>query len=180
MTIITINGRAGSGKSTAARLLAKKLGYKHYSNGEFMREMAEERKISLLELSKIAEKDRSIDEELDQRQIQLGIKEDNFVIDSRLGFHFIPNSIKIFLDADFEERAKRILADNIRKESNISLETTKENMKKREDSEIKRYQEYYHINHYDKKYCDLVIDTTKIKPEQVVDKILKFIKKKQN
>ena len=89
---ITLGGTAGSGKSTAAKLLAKKLGYKHYSMGDFQREIAEEKGISLLELGKLEEKVKSLDEEVDQRQIELGRKEDNFVIDSRLGFHFIPNS----------------------------------------------------------------------------------------
>ena len=90
--IITISGIAGSGKSTVAKLLAKKLNYKHYSIGDFMREIAKQRKTTLLELSKEAEKDSSIDKELDQKQIELGKTQDNFVIDSRLGFHFIKNS----------------------------------------------------------------------------------------
>jgi len=175
--IITLGGTPGSGKSTVGKLLAKKLEYKHYSNGDFMREMAEERKISLLELSKMAEEDRGIDEELDQRQIDLGMNEDDFVIDSRLGYHFIPNSVKVFLDADFEERARRIMADTIRKETNVNLESTRENISMREASEKKRYKEYYNQNPWDKKNYDLVVDTTSISPEEVVDKIIHYIEK---
>jgi cytidylate kinase len=177
--IITIGGTTGSGKSTVAKKLAHILGYVHYSNGDFMREMAEERKISLLELSKIAEKDRSIDEELDQRQIDLGMEEDNFVIDSRLGFHFIPNSIKIFLDADFEERARRVFGDTIRKEQSVTLEHTKADMKRREESEKKRYMQYYGLNPYDLKKFELVIDDTKLTPDAVVRKIIEFVKKRK-
>ncbi|MBW2982554.1 cytidylate kinase family protein [Candidatus Woesearchaeota archaeon] len=177
---ITIGGTAGSGKSTVAKLLAKQLGYKHYSMGDFQREIAEERGISLLELGKLEEKDRSFDEEVDQRQIDLGRKEDDFVIDARLGFHFIPNSIKIFLDADFEERAKRILSDKIRKEHNVNMENTKKNMKTRKVSEQKRYKEYYNIDPYDKKHYDLVVDTTEISPEKAAEKILEFVKKKNS
>ncbi|PIN81309.1 cytidylate kinase, partial [Candidatus Woesearchaeota archaeon CG10_big_fil_rev_8_21_14_0_10_32_9] len=62
---ITISGNLGSGKSTVAKMLAKDLGYSHYSTGDFMRKMAEERGITLLELGKIAENDSSIDYELD-------------------------------------------------------------------------------------------------------------------
>jgi len=174
--IITISGTAGSGKSTVGKLLAKKLGYRHYSNGDFMREMAEKRKISLLELSRLAEKDQSIDKEIDQRQIHLGKTKDNFVIDSRLGFHFIQNSVKIFLDADIEERARRILADKARKEQNIDLKTTKQNIEAREKSEKKRYKKYYGLNPYDKKYYDLVIDTGNLTPEQAASTVLRFIK----
>ncbi len=175
---VIIAGSAGSGKSTVAKLLAKKLGYKHYSMGDFQREIAEEKGISLLELGKLEERDRSLDEEVDQRQIRLGREEDNFVIDSRLGFHFIPDSIKIFLDADFEERAKRILSDKIRKEHNVDLENTKEHMKVRKASEKKRYKEYYDIDPYDKSNYDLIVDATSITPEEVVEKIIEFVEKK--
>ena len=45
--IITISGIAGSGKSTVAKLLAKKLNCKHYSVGDFMRQIAKEKNIPL-------------------------------------------------------------------------------------------------------------------------------------
>lgn len=176
--IITIGGTGGSGKSTVAKEVAHKLKFKHYSTGQFMREIAEERKISLLELSKIAEQDRSIDEELDRWQIELGRKEDNFVIDGRLSFHFIPNAVKIFLDADFDKRAERIFHDTIRNEHNVSLESSKEKLKKREDSERKRYMAYYNLDPSEHRHYDLVVDTSKIDADKVVDKIIKFLEKK--
>ncbi len=177
--IVTISGTAGSGKSAVGRELARRLKLKHYSIGGFMREMAEEKEISLLELSKQAETDRGIDEELDRRQIDLGKKEENFVIDSRLGFHFIPNSIKIFLDADINIRAKRIVQDTIRNEHNVNHGQAAKNIKTREASEKKRYKEYYHLNYLDKKPYDLVIDTTELTIEQVVEKIVEFVKGKE-
>ena len=45
-----------------------------------MRDLAKERNLSLEDLGKIAEGDRSIDLTLDKRQIQLGKTEDNFII----------------------------------------------------------------------------------------------------
>lgn len=173
--IITIAGTPGSGKSTVGRIIAKRLGLRHYSTGDLMREMAEQRKISLMDLGKLAETDRSIDEELDQRQISLGMEEDDFVIDGRLSFHFIPKSIKIFLDADENVRAKRVLADNIRKEHNMNLKNTVENMNKRISSEKRRYRKYYKINPYSKKLYDLIVDTSKISPSDVADTIINFI-----
>ena len=174
--IISISGTPGSGKSTVGRLLAKKLNFKHYSSGDFMRDMAEEQKISLLELSKQAETDPTIDQEIDDRQIQLGIKEDDFIIDARLGYHFIKKAKKIYLDADIDERSKRILADIIRTEHNITLEKTKKDILTRQESEKRRYQEYYRLNPYDQSQYDLIIDTTKLTPKEVVEKILDFIK----
>lgn len=177
--IITISGTAGSGKSTVGKLLAKGLNYKHYSMGDFQRQIAEEKGLSMIELGKLEEKDKSIDQEVDQKQKDLN-KEDNFVIDSRLGFHFIPNSLKIFLDADFEVRAKRIFNDdneNRKTEKIQSLEDIKEKMKEREASEIKRYKEYYNTNPYDKINYDLLIDSTDILPDAIVKKIVEFIEK---
>jgi len=174
--IITISGRAGSGKSTVAKLLAKKLKLRHYSIGDLMRNMAKEKGISLSELSKIAEKDNKIDTELDDRQKKLGEKEDNFVIDGRLSSVFIPNSVKIFLDANKHERAKRILKDKRDEEKGVSAEEIMHKLKEREKSEIKRYKEYYGFDCYDKKYYDFIVDTTDSKPELVVEKVIKLIK----
>ena len=177
--IITIGGLGGSGKSTVARIVASELKLTHHSGGEFMRKEAEERDISLMELMEIAEKDRSIDEDLDQWQIKLGKTEDDFIIDSRLGFHFIPNSIKIFLKADIKERAKRIYSDKIRQENNVTQESTLKNLEKREQSEKKRYKEYYDLDYTDDSNYDLVIDTSDISAEQVANKIIEFVKEKQ-
>ena len=173
--IITISGIAGSGKSTVAKLLAKKLNYKHYSVGDFMREIAKERKLTLLELSKEAEEDPSIDKELDKKQIELGKKEDNFVIDSRLGFHFIPNSKKIFLEVQLNEAAKRILKEKRKHEQYKDINESIKKIKTRISSEDKRYNEYYKIDYHDKSNYDLVIDTTNAEPEEVVSKIIKTI-----
>ncbi len=175
--IISIGGKPGTGKSTIAKLLAKQLKYKHYSSGDFTRQIAEKRGISLLELARLEEIDKKIDEEVDRKQIELGKKQDNFVIDSRLGFHFIPNSKKIFLDAAIEIRAKRIFSDKKRKEDNKDVDTTKKNILKREKSEIKRYKSYYDINPYDKKHYDMIIDTSKLGAGQITAKIADFLTK---
>ena len=177
--IITISGRAGSGKSTIAKLVAKKLGLKHFSSGDFMRQMAKEKKISLLGLSKLAEKDRSIDKELDERQIRLGKEEDNFVIDGRLSAFFIPKAdFKIFLDADKKTRAERILKDARAEEEGKSLKDIEKKIEEREKSEAKRYREYYSYDCYDKSKHDFVIDTTKLSIEGVAEKVLGLVNKK--
>ena len=50
---ITISGKAGSGKSTVAKLLSEKLNLRHYSIGDLMRAIADEKGLNLLELNKI-------------------------------------------------------------------------------------------------------------------------------
>ena len=178
--LITISGKAGTGKSTVAKLLSKKLKLKHYSIGDLMRAMAAERGMDLLELNKLAEKNKSIDFELDNKLKELGKTKDNFVVDGRLTAFFIPHAdIKVFLKADDKVRAERILRDRIHQERGKSINETLANIKKREESEKSRYKKYYGVDYTDKKLYNFIIDTTKITPAQVVGKIVKFVKTKQ-
>lgn len=177
---ITISGKAGSGKSTVAKLLSEKLELNHYSIGDLMRVMAVEKGMTLLELNKLAEKDKSIDFELDNKLKELGKTKDNFVVDGRLAAFFIPNAeIKVFLKTDDKVRAGRIMKDKRQHEKSKSLKEAIANIKKREESEKKRYKKYYGVGYTDKKLYNFIIDTTRLAPEQVVEKIMEFVKSKQ-
>ena len=174
--IITISGKAGSGKSTIAKNLAKNLKLKHYSIGDIMRELAKEKKISLIKLSKLAEKDSSIDLELDKKQIDLRDK-DNFVIDGRLTAHFIPFAdLKIFLDCNDKIRAGRILEDERKDEKSKNAQQLIKKIKQREQSERKRYSELYNVDYYDKKLYDIIIDTTDLSIDEVMEEITRSLK----
>lgn len=160
--LIVISGMPGSGKSTIARYLASKFKLKHYSVGDFMRQIAKRRKISLLELSKEAEKSRNIDYELDKMTKKLR-KKRNFVMDSRIGWYFLPKSIKIFVKVDVKEAAKRIFnAKRAVEKENLSLKMTMENIKRRMKSERIRYKTYYGIDINDLGNYDAVIDTSNL------------------
>lgn len=177
---ITISGDLGSGKSTVAKEIAKKLNYDYYSVGNFMREIAEEKSMNLLELSKIAEKGDEIDILLDKKLVEVG-KKDNIVLDSRLAWHFIPDSIKVFMAVDVDEATKRIYSQKRENEKeNISLEVTKENIIKRKQSELKRYKDYYNIDLDDLTVYDFIIDTTDTSIEEVIQNILKYLNQIEN
>lgn len=174
--IITISGVPGSGKSTVARVVAGKMNLKHISVGDILREIARSRGMTILEISKLAEEDRKIDEELDRRQKALS-RMDNLVVDSRLGFHFIPNSFKVFLDASPEEAGRRIFsAGRHMEKENITLEKTIENCKRRKRSEKIRYKKYYQVDPFEKSNYDLVVDTTSCSPEEVAERIIEKAK----
>lgn len=179
--IITISGKAGAGKSTVARLLSEKLSLKHYSIGDLMRAMANEKKIPLLELNKLAETDRSIDFELDEKLKELGRAKDNFVVDGRLAAFFISNAeVRVFLQTDDKVRAERILKDKREHEKSEDIKEMVEKIRKREESEKKRYRQYYGVDYSDKKLYNLIIDTTNLVPNQVVEKIVEFVKNRQD
>ncbi|MDP7244090.1 MAG: cytidylate kinase family protein [Flavobacteriales bacterium] len=174
--IITISGKAGSGKSTIAKQLAKKLKLKHYSIGDLMRQIAKDKNISLMELSKLAEKDNSIDLELDKKNIELR-EENNFVIDGRLTAYFSPYAeLKVFLDCDDEVRADRILKDERKDEKSKNIKESTKKIKQREQSERKRYKKLYNVDYCDKKLYNLIIDTTNLSIKEVVEKIIEAVK----
>jgi len=177
--IITIAGKLGSGKSSTAKKVAEILGYRHFSTGDFMRSMAHEKGVTLGEFSKMAEEDFSIDKILDDKNLEVG-KMENVVLDSRLGFYFIPNSFKVFLDLSPDVAAQRILIDkkinpNRHTEANNfdTEEEIKEKIILRLESERKRYKDLYGINNQTAhENFDLVIDTENISLEEVCKKVI--------
>lgn len=170
--ILTVGGSIGSGKSTLAKLLAQKYGLKYYSVGQIMRDMARERGLSILDLSLAAEKDESIDRELDRRQKELARK-DGFVMDSRLGAYLLKAHFKIWLDASLEIQARRIAGRD-----NVSAEDAQMLIARREASETERYRDIYSIDINDQSVYDLIINTDKLTPEEVLKKCVDAIRSK--
>ncbi len=182
--IITICGALGSGKSTSAKGVAKELGYPHYSAGDFMRAMAAERGITIVELNILAETDADIDQEIDTKQKLFMDSNDNFVIDSRIGWFFAPDSFKVFLTVDPNIAAERIFADiqakksERKEEMSESLEAVKERLVERVASEKERYKKYYNIEDYQApEHFDLVIDTGSNDIQKVISKIIEGYEK---
>lgn len=170
---ISICGTPGSGKSTVAKIIAKKLGYKYYSVGEVRRQIAEKRGLTILEFNQLKE---DTDTEFDNRQKQMGEKEDNFVIEGRLSFHFVPKSIKFFFKADLKKAAERVFRDQRDSEKTYkSVEEARKEMQERMDNDKKRYKKRYGLDPYNEKQFDYVIDTTSLTIEEVAGKAMKII-----
>ncbi len=175
--IITISGKPGSGKSTIAKLLAEKFNLKRYSTGDYFRQKAKEKGLSLQDYSKLAEQTHEHDKETDLWQTELGKKEDNFIIDGRLSHVYIPNAIKIFLDVKKEVGAERIMKEKREGEEAMDFQQALHLWVTRTKSEQKRFHEYYKIDHHDNSQYDLVLDTTERTKQEVLDKISEFIRK---
>ncbi|VVB74488.1 Putative adenylate kinase [Candidatus Tiddalikarchaeum anstoanum] len=175
--IITLTGDLGSGKSTVAKLLSEKLRYKFYSTGSIFRKIAQEEGFSLEEFTKKAETDPGIDQKIDDYQVSIGKTEDGFVLEGRLGFHFIPGSVKVCLRVSGDEAARRIMNDHRVDEKYDSLEEAKEHIEMRRKSEEERYKRLYNIDLEDDSQFDLVINTTKLSIGKVTEKIIKYIEK---
>lgn len=176
--IITISGRPGSGKSAVATRVAEALGLRHVSAGDFMREMAAERGMSILELSRSAEKREEIDREIDARTVRLGSESDDFVMDARLGWHFLPQSLKVFLEVRPLVAAERVFgAQRGSERENVDLEATRRAIETRTASEVKRYRDYYGIDYGDHSQYDLVVDTSEMPIAEVVQQIVDYVRR---
>lgn len=173
---ITIFGNPGTGTSTVGKLLASKLGYEFKSSGNMFRDMAKENGMTLYEFDIAAQSDSKYDIELDNRVAEYGKTHDNFVFESRLAWHFIPDSVKISLVADEEETIRRVA-----QRDEISPEEAKKNNDLRMATYLERYPKYYPELSYppaDSEF-DLIIDVTSILPEEIVEKIIEVIETKK-
>ena len=171
--IITICGGLGSGKSSTAKKVAEMLGFKHFSSGDFFRQVGMELGLSVTETNIRAETDPSIDEMTDQKLRNMN-NETKVVIDSRTAYHWIPESFKVYLSLSpqiAKERTLNNLRENkLRRESekDSNPENIYSKMQERFESEQKRYWNLYKIDNTDVGQFDLVIDTEKNNLEQVV------------
>jgi cytidylate kinase len=179
--IISFSGAPGAGKSTIAKKLAQKLDWPRYYMGAIMRQKAKERGMTLEEYSQLCERDSSIDKEVDKYQEELGKKEDNFIIEGRTSWHFIPHSLKLYLDVEESEGARRIYEEMQEKQDRNEgaapeeVEEVVEKNRRRKESERKRYWEYFGIDASDKSNYDHVIDTTGLTPEEVFEKVYNIV-----
>lgn len=173
--IITLGGLPGSGKSTVKRLLAEKLGYATFSTGDFVREMAHERNLTLEEFNELVKHDRTLDLLIDERLEHIEAEEDFYVIDSHLAFHFVPSAFSVFLSISPEVSAERIFNDAsspIRIKSGDVMASHEEaytRTQKRIQNHIERYAKHYGINPYNESQYSLIIDTEARTPEVVAD-----------
>jgi predicted cytidylate kinase len=179
--IITLGGLPGAGKSTIKNMLASELGLKAYSMGDMRGEMAKSRGLNIDQLNEIGLTDASTDTEVDEFQKTLGEEQDDFVIDGAMSWFFIPHSKKIYLAVDPTVAAERIFAD---RENNpnrtdepdyASIEDTVKALAARASQNDARYKKWYGASYLDTKNYDLIIDTTKLSADEVLQQILTFI-----
>jgi predicted cytidylate kinase len=175
MTIITISGLPGAGTTTIATLLEKNLELKYVYSGDIFRKMAGKYNMSLEEFGSYCERHKEVDEQLDRYQLEI-LQKGNAIVEGRIsGWLAHRNHItstKVLLEADLETRASRIV-----KRENGDIEKRKKEILKRENSEATRYKKYYNIDLDDTSIYDLVVDSSDKTPDEIVDIIIKEIKK---
>ena len=186
--IITISGNGGSGKTTAAKKLKELFSSERVYVGGIRRELAREKGMSLAELNEYAMEHPETDVEVDEKaaaHVRELAKNNSVVVEGRTQFKFLPESIKLLLKVDVEEGARRVWKEihnpEAREKRNegevVPFEEFLEKVKERENSDSYRYKKYYDIDHMDESHYDLVIDTTNLNPDEVIQKIIDHVSK---
>jgi cytidylate kinase len=212
---VAIDGPAGAGKSTVAKLVAKQLGAKYIDTGAMYRAVGwlvstnhvdvkdEEQVLRLAESLRFSFTDSGIQvngfqltNEIRTEQISAfasaiakigGVREvlvekqrqlaglQSVVMDGRdVGTHVLPNAnIKIFLTASVEKRVERRFKELKRKGEQPSLETLKQEIMDRDHNDKNRQ-----FAPLCKAEDAILLDTTDLTMDQVVDQILQLCRTK--
>lgn len=161
--VITFSGLHGTGKTTYARAIAHEFNLRHLSVGELFRQLAEKRGLTLLELTRLAWEDESIDRYVDgeaRREAEKG----GVVIDGQLSAWTAGEnaSLKVYLTAPLQVRVKRIA-----ERDGVSLEEAERATVERERAEKERYLRLYGIDVDDLSVYDLIVDTNLLPLEEL-------------
>lgn len=177
MNHITLSGELGSGKSTVANYLISKMPFKIVSAGLLFRQLAAKHGMSAKEFNEFIESDPKYDHYVDDTMAELGRTDEKIIFDSRMAWHFVPSSFKIYLYVDVDTATERIFNDTGRvSESYSDKATARQEIIDRRKSELLRYQNFYHCNLDDYSNYDLIVDTSHASRDEVNELIYNSFK----
>lgn len=176
--IISLAGDLAAGKGTVSDILIRELNYGIYRNGEYARKLARDMKLDITSFNAFLAEHPEIDLQIEKSAAEYAREHDNFIIDARLGWYAVPESYKVYLKVDIDVAAQRAFNDPNRKstENFDTVEEQKADMIRRFKMENERYWKLYHVHKEDMSNYDLVIDTTKLTPEEIANQIIEKYK----
>ncbi len=178
---ITLNGTLGSGKSTIGKLLAARLGIPYISTGQMFREIGHISNLDALQVNLEAESNTAIDEAVDKKVQALNSSNEDFVLDSRMAWHFVKNAVHIFLSVSPEDAAERVMSDRARfNEQYASKTDAMKSLLERRESENRRYSKLYRVDIENISNYDLHVITDDASVEDIVELALHFIHQRTN
>ncbi|MDR3204439.1 MAG: cytidylate kinase family protein [Deltaproteobacteria bacterium] len=161
--LITITGKLGSGKSTVCEVLSKRHRFEVFSSGSIQRNLAKSMNLDTLAFNQLMTSDPSFDHLIDEevKRLSKAKKNERLIFDSRLAWHFVEKSFKVFLSVDPTVAATRVMfAGRGPEENYANAIDAREKLKLRSRLEITRFKEIYGVDLENYSHFDLVIDTT--------------------
>lgn len=168
---ITIGGLPGTGTTTACKGLRDQTGLHYVYAGQMFRDMARQHGMTLEQFGRYCEEHPEVDRRLDDVQIEL-LRGPPILLEGRMSGVLAARAklpaYKVWFTCDPWVRAERIV-----KREGGEVEDRMAEMRRREESEKKRYLSYYQYDTSDLSPYDLVLDTTKLPPDEVVHEVLR-------
>ena len=166
---IAVSGKSGCGNTTVSTLLSQALGVT-LINYTF-RQLAAEKGMTLAQVIESAKTDDSYDMYVDSHQVELAKKEP-CVLGSRLAIWMLKEAdLKVYLYASDEVRANRVFT-----REGGDLKQIQEFTAMRDSEDSRRYKKLYNIDNNAYSFADVIIDTSKYTPDQIVRQILDELK----
>ncbi len=176
---ISITGDLGSGKSTVAKEICRILNYKYLSTGLIQRELGQQKGMNTLEFNKFTDENKDIDDYIDQKLKDVNNQVEPFVLDARLGWHFVKKSFKVYLMAIEEVAASRVISDEKRigEPSAIDIQAKIKDQRERRQIENARFEKNYGVKPSIFTDFDAIIDTSTATVSEVTNLILSLFEK---
>jgi cytidylate kinase len=172
-TLIAVAGQIGSGKTEVCHEIGRRTDWRIVSAGVILRRMAAEKGMSVLEFNEYAKTHKEIDNEIDGYLAGLDKSPESLIVDSRLAWHFLPNSYKVYLVVEPMIGGNRVYSASRADENHESPETAGADNAERQRLEQERFFSLYSVNAGNWRNYDLVIDTTHASPGEVADVIMR-------
>lgn len=176
--VILISGPHATGKTTVAKTLAQKLGLRYFSTGELFRKKAKELGMDVIQFTEYVDSHPEVDYEIDTIAKE-EIKRGNVILDSQLAYFFAkeitdPDMIKIsiMLYASLDARIRRLM-----EREKLTYEEAAKEISIREEKESNRFRRLYGVHLWRLDDFDIIINTSNMDKDSVVDLCLSTIEK---